>query len=91
MALPHPDRRSKYAGGWNEGMRQGQGILTLKNGKIFEAVFSNGIFGNGIYKFGNILDVPDNIWWLREVIKFGITILSMHTLHNVFKWRKYQK
>ena len=38
-------------------------------------------------RLGNILDVPDNIWWLREVIKLGLTILSMHTLQNVIKWR----
>jgi len=42
-------------------------------------------------RLGNILDVPDNIWWLREVIKLGLTILSMHTLQNVIKWRGYER
>ena len=42
-------------------------------------------------RLGNILDVPDNIWWLREVIKLGLTILSMHTLQNVIKWRGYDR
>ena len=42
-------------------------------------------------RLGNILDVPDNIWWLREVIKLGLTILSMHTLQNIIKWRGYER
>jgi uncharacterized membrane protein YeaQ/YmgE (transglycosylase-associated protein family) len=42
-------------------------------------------------RLGNILDVPENIWWLREVIKLGLTILSMHTLQNVIKWRSYER
>ena len=42
-------------------------------------------------RLGNILDIPDNIWWLREVIKLGLTILSMHTLQNVIKWRDYER
>ena len=42
-------------------------------------------------RLGNILDVPNNIWWLREVIKLGLTILSMHTLQNVIKWRGYER
>jgi uncharacterized membrane protein YeaQ/YmgE (transglycosylase-associated protein family) len=42
-------------------------------------------------RIGNVLDVPDNIWWLREVIKLGLTILSMHTLQNVIKWRGYER
>ena len=42
-------------------------------------------------RLGNILDVPDNIWWLREIIKLGLTILSMHTLQNVIKWRGYER
>jgi uncharacterized membrane protein YeaQ/YmgE (transglycosylase-associated protein family) len=42
-------------------------------------------------RLGNILDVPENIWWLREVIKLGLTILSMHTLQNVIKWRGYER
>jgi len=36
---------------------------------MFDAIFSNGIFGNGIYKFGNILDVWDGIlFWYYKVI-----------------------
>ena len=47
-----------------------------------------GIIGGGL---GNIINPPDNIWWLRQLIIFGVVILTMHTLHNVFKWRKYKK
>ena len=42
-------------------------------------------------RIGNILDVPENIWWLREVIKLGVAILSMHTLQNIFKWSGLRK
>ena len=47
-----------------------------------------GVVGGGI---GNIITTPDNIWWLRQLIIFGVVILTMHTLHNIFKWRKYKK
>ncbi|MEC7892337.1 MAG: hypothetical protein VYA37_02205 [Actinomycetota bacterium] len=62
------------------------------NKRDYLLLISSGLIGGLLGgRIGNILDVPENIWWLREVIKFGITILSMHTLHNVFKWRKYKK
>ena len=62
------------------------------NKRDYLLLISSGLIGGLLGgRIGNILEVPENIWWLREVIKFGITILSMHTLHNLFKWRKYKK
>ena len=57
-------------------------VLLIASGLV------GGLLGGQI---GNILDVPDNIWWLREAIKLGVTILAMHTVQNIFKWTKFQK
>ena len=42
-----------------------------------------GLIGGAL---GNAMDVPQNIWWLREFMKLGVTILSMYTIQNIFKW-----
>ena len=55
---------------------------------LIASALVGGLLGGQI---GNILDVPDNIWWLREAIKLGVTILAMHTIQNIFKWTKFQK
>ena len=48
------------------------------------------VFYVGDY-FKKIVNLPKTPFLDEVVIKFGISILSMHTLHNVFKWRKYKK
>jgi len=73
------------------------GILAsffVKNVKVSDGLLLvvSGLFGGYIGgHLSNILNPPANLWWLEEAIKLGVTILSMHTLHNVFKWRKYKK
>ena len=62
------------------------------NKRDYLLLISSGLLGGLIGgRIGNILDVPENIWWLREVIKLGVAILSMHTLQNIFKWRGLRK
>ena len=62
------------------------------NKRDYLLLISSGLLGGLIGgRIGNILDVPDNIWWLREVIKLSVAILSMHTLQNIFKWSGLRK
>jgi uncharacterized membrane protein YeaQ/YmgE (transglycosylase-associated protein family) len=62
------------------------------NKRDYLLLIVSGLFGGLIGgRIGNVLDVPDNIWWLREVIKLGVTILSMYTLQNIFKWSSFRK
>jgi len=62
------------------------------NKRDYLLLIVSGLFGGLIGgRIGNVLDVPDNIWWLREVIKLGVTILSMYTLQNIFKWSGLRK
>ena len=62
------------------------------NKRDYLLLISSGLLGGLIGgRIGNILDVPESIWWLREVIKLGVTILSMHTLQNIFKWSGLRK
>ena len=62
------------------------------NRRDYLLLISSGLIGGLLGgQVGNILDVPDNIWWLREAIKLGVTILAMHTVQNIFKWTKFQK
>ena len=42
------------------------------NKRDYLLLISSGLLGGLIGgRIGNILDVPENIWWLREVIKQG--------------------
>jgi len=62
------------------------------NKRDYLLLIVSGLFGGLIGgRIGNVLDVPDNIWWLREVIKLVVTILSMYTLQNIFKWSGLRK
>ena len=62
------------------------------NKRDYLLLIVSGLFGGLIGgRIGNVLDVPDNIWWLREVIKLGVTILSMYTFQNIFKWSGLRK
>ena len=62
------------------------------NKRDYLLLIVSGLFGGLIGgRIGNVLYVPDNIWWLREVIKLGVTILSMYTLQNIFKWSGFRK
>ena len=62
------------------------------NKRDYLLLISSGLIGGLIGgRIGNILDVPENIWWLREVIKLCVSILSMHTLQNIFKWSGLRK
>ena len=58
-----------YIGEWNNGDRNGDGKLFLVNGKEIKGHFSNGIFGNGLYKVRNLLDIWDILqFWFYKLI-----------------------
>eukprot|EP00943_MAST-04B_sp_MAST-4B-sp1_P004177 g4177.t1 len=43
-----------YDGMWSKGMRNGLGVLKMKNGGIFKGFFKDGsIHGRGVFKYGN--------------------------------------
>ena len=52
------------------GKLHGNATMTWKNGKRLDGNFSNGIFGIGIYKLRNILDVWDGIRFWYYTIKY---------------------
>jgi len=29
------------------------------------------------------MDIPQNLWWMREIIKIGITIVAMYTIQII--------
>ena len=60
----------KFVGQWYMGKLHGNATMTWKNGKRLDGNFSNGIFGIGIYKLRNILDVWDGIRFWYYTIKY---------------------
>ena len=32
---------------------------------------------------GNNMDIPQNLWWMREIIKIGVTIVAMYTIQII--------
>ena len=63
----------KYVGNWLKGERHAQGIITYHNSVKIDGYFNDGIFGNGIYKIGNIIDVWDAIlFWYYEIVDFRL-------------------
>ena len=60
--------------------------LFLKNARSREylLLISSGLIGGllgGV--IGSGIDVPSNLWWMRELIKIGITILAMYTIQII--------
>ena len=50
------------------------------NRRDYRLLILSGLLGGLIGgALGNAMDVPQNIWWLREFMKLGVTILSMYT------------
>ena len=60
-----------------------KGVTSRDGLKLILAGMLGGYLGGQI---GIFMDVPQNIWWLREFMKLGVTILSMYTIQNIFKW-----
>jgi len=60
----------KYDGNWVNGKRDGLGTLTYPNGRKVHGRFNDGIFGFGIYKYKNVMDIWDGIlFWYYKVVK----------------------
>ena len=57
------------------------------NRRDYRLLILSGLLGGLIGgAMGNVMEVPQNIWWLRELMKLSVTILSMYTIQNIFKW-----
>lgn len=57
-----------YDGSWYRGERYGYGVLEYSNGKVIKGNFSNGLFGNGIYKITDIFYFFDAVYfWYNKI------------------------
>ena len=58
----------------------------LKNAssRDYLLLISSGLIGGLLGGFiGSGMDIPSNLWWMRELIKIGITILAMYTIQII--------
>ena len=39
-----------------------------------------GLIGGSI---GEGMDIPQNLWWMRELLKIGVTIVAMYTIQII--------
>jgi uncharacterized membrane protein YeaQ/YmgE (transglycosylase-associated protein family) len=39
-----------------------------------------GLIGGSI---GAGMDIPENLWWMRELLKIGVTIVAMYTIQII--------
>ena len=57
-------------------------LLLITSGLI------GGLIGGSI---GAGMDIPANLWWMRELLKIGVTIVAMYTIQiirlQIFKYK----
>ena len=49
-------------------------LLLISSGLV------GGLIGGSI---SNNMEIPQNLWWMREIIKIGITIVAMYTIQII--------
>ena len=55
-------------------------FLKRASSRDYLLLISSGLVGGLIGgSIGNNMDIPQNLWWMREIIKIGVTIVAMYT------------
>ena len=59
-------------------------FLKRASSRDYLLLISSGLVGGLIGgSIGNNMEIPQNLWWMREVIKIGITIVAMYTIQII--------
>jgi len=59
-------------------------FLKRANSRDYLLLISSGLIGGLIGgSIGSGMDIPQNLWWMRELLKIGVTIVSMYTIQII--------
>jgi len=55
-------------------------FLKRASSRDYLLLISSGLIGGSI---GEGMDIPGNLWWMRELLKIGVTIVAMYTIQII--------
>ena len=59
-------------------------FLKRASSRDYLLLISSGLVGGLIGgSIGNNMDIPQNLWWMREIIKIGVSIVAMYTIQII--------
>jgi uncharacterized membrane protein YeaQ/YmgE (transglycosylase-associated protein family) len=59
-------------------------FLKRANSRDYLLLISSGLIGGLIGgSIGAGMDIPQNLWWMRELLKIGVTIVAMYTIQII--------
>tara|TARA_B110000495_G_scaffold26398_1_gene19407 strand:- start:185 stop:466 length:282 start_codon:yes stop_codon:yes gene_type:complete len=59
-------------------------FLKRANSRDYLLLISSGLIGGLIGgSIGGGMDIPQNLWWMRELLKIGVTIAAMYTIQII--------
>ena len=71
-------------GGWLVYGRIASLFLKRASSRDYLLLISSGLIGGLIGgSIGEGMDIPQNLWWMRELLKIGVTIVAMYTIQII--------
>ena len=59
-------------------------FLKRASSRDYLLLISSGLIGGRIGgSIGEGMDIPGNLWWMRELLKIGVTIVAMYTIQII--------
>jgi uncharacterized membrane protein YeaQ/YmgE (transglycosylase-associated protein family) len=59
-------------------------FLKRASSRDYLLLISSGLIGGLIGgSIGEGMDIPQNLWWMRELLKIGVTIVAMYTIQII--------
>ena len=59
-------------------------FLKRASSRDYLLLISSGLIGGLIGRsIGEGMDIPQNLWWMRELLKIGVTIVAMYTIQII--------
>ena len=59
-------------------------FLKRASSRDYLLLITSGLIGGHIGgSIGSGMDIPENLWWMRELLKIGVTIVAMYTIQII--------
>ena len=71
-------------GGWRVNRKIASLFLKRASSRDYLLLITSGLIGGLIGgSIGAGMDIPANLWWMRELLKIGVTIVAMYTIQII--------
>ena len=71
-------------GGWLVYGLKASLFLKRASSRDYLLLITSGLLGGLIGgSIGAGMDIPQNLWWMRELLKIGVTIVAMYTIQII--------